>query len=43
VKVEVIEGGATRQESVWRALQAAPADAPIVLVHDAVRPFITPD
>ena len=39
--VEVVEGGATRQESVWRALQAAPADAEIVLVHDAVRPFIT--
>jgi 2-C-methyl-D-erythritol 4-phosphate cytidylyltransferase len=26
---------------VWCALQAAPADADIVLVHDAVRPFIT--
>ena len=39
--VEVVEGGATRQESVWRALQAAPPDADIVLVHDAVRPFIT--
>jgi len=42
VTVDVVEGGATRQESVWRALQAAPADAPIVLVHDAVRPYITP-
>ena len=40
--VEVVAGGAERQESVWRALQAAPADAEIVLVHDAVRPFITP-
>ena len=39
--VEVVEGGTTRQESVWRALQAAPVDAEIVLVHDAVRPFIT--
>lgn len=36
-----VEGGATRQESVWRALQAAPEDVDIVLVHDAVRPFIT--
>ncbi|MGH7354403.1 MAG: 2-C-methyl-D-erythritol 4-phosphate cytidylyltransferase [Candidatus Rokuibacteriota bacterium] len=36
----VVEGGATRHESVWRALQAAPADAEIVVVHDAVRPFI---
>jgi 2-C-methyl-D-erythritol 4-phosphate cytidylyltransferase len=38
--VEVVAGGATRQESVWNALQAVPADAEIVLVHDAVRPFI---
>jgi 2-C-methyl-D-erythritol 4-phosphate cytidylyltransferase len=37
---EVVAGGATRQESVWLALQAAPADVEIVLVHDAVRPFI---
>lgn len=40
-EVKIVEGGATRQESVWRALQAAPSDAEIVLVHDAVRPFIT--
>jgi 2-C-methyl-D-erythritol 4-phosphate cytidylyltransferase len=26
---------------VWRALQAAPAAAEVVVVHDAVRPFIT--
>ena len=39
--ITVVEGGATRQESVWRALQAAPATAEIVVVHDAVRPFIT--
>jgi 2-C-methyl-D-erythritol 4-phosphate cytidylyltransferase len=38
--VEVVAGGATRQESVWCALQAAPGDAGIVVVHDAVRPFI---
>lgn len=36
----VVAGGATRQESVWRALAAIPADAEIVVVHDAVRPFI---
>jgi len=36
----VVEGGATRHESVWRALQAVPAGADIVVVHDAVRPFI---
>src|SRR5262249_36095565 len=39
-RVEVVSGGATRQESVWNALKAAPSDADIVLVHDAVRPFI---
>ncbi len=38
--VEVVAGGATRQESVWLALQAAPAGVEIVLVHDAVRPFV---
>ena len=38
--VEVVAGGATRQESVWQALQAVPGDVDVVLVHDAVRPFI---
>lgn len=37
----VVEGGVTRQESVWRALQSAPTGAEILVVHDAVRPFIT--
>jgi 2-C-methyl-D-erythritol 4-phosphate cytidylyltransferase len=37
----VVAGGATRQESVWLALQAAPASARVLLVHDAVRPFLT--
>jgi 2-C-methyl-D-erythritol 4-phosphate cytidylyltransferase len=39
--VTIVPGGQTRQESVWLALQAAPVDARLVLVHDAVRPFIT--
>jgi 2-C-methyl-D-erythritol 4-phosphate cytidylyltransferase len=39
--IAVVPGGATRQESVWLALQAAPDDAELVIVHDAVRPFIT--
>ncbi len=42
VPVAVVAGGATRQESVWRALQQAPSQAAIVVVHDAVRPFVTP-
>jgi 2-C-methyl-D-erythritol 4-phosphate cytidylyltransferase len=37
----VVAGGATRQESVRRGLEAVPPQAEIVLVHDAVRPFIT--
>jgi 2-C-methyl-D-erythritol 4-phosphate cytidylyltransferase len=39
--VTVVAGGATRQESVARALDAAPAAADVVVVHDAVRPFLT--
>ncbi len=39
----VVEGGATRQESVGRGLDAVPADTDLVLVHDAVRPFLPAD
>lgn len=39
----VVAGGAERQESVWRGLQAVPAGARWVVVHDAVRPFVTRD
>jgi 2-C-methyl-D-erythritol 4-phosphate cytidylyltransferase len=39
--IEVVAGGATRQESVWCGLQAVPADARWIVIHDAVRPFIT--
>jgi 2-C-methyl-D-erythritol 4-phosphate cytidylyltransferase len=38
----VVAGGAERQDSVWQALQAAPANAAWVLVHDAARPFVSP-
>jgi 2-C-methyl-D-erythritol 4-phosphate cytidylyltransferase len=42
-KVRVVEGGDSRQESVWNALQALESDADdVVLVHDAVRPLIEP-
>ncbi len=41
VPVTVVPGGRERQDSVRLALEAAPADAEILLVHDAVRPFIT--
>jgi 2-C-methyl-D-erythritol 4-phosphate cytidylyltransferase len=39
--IDVVSGGRERQESVWLALQAVPATVSLVLVHDAVRPFIT--
>lgn len=38
--LDVVAGGADRQESVWRALQRIPESAARVVVHDAVRPFI---
>ncbi len=37
----VVAGGRQRQESVWLGLQAVPATAELVVVHDGVRPFIT--
>ena len=41
-KVRLVEGGEHRQQSVAHALTAVSAEADdIVLVHDAVRPFVT--
>jgi 2-C-methyl-D-erythritol 4-phosphate cytidylyltransferase len=41
--VRVIAGGAERQESVARALAVVrPETANVVVVHDGVRPFVTP-
>ncbi len=37
----VVDGGAERPDSVRNALAAVPPDAEIVLVHDAVRPFVS--
>jgi 2-C-methyl-D-erythritol 4-phosphate cytidylyltransferase len=36
-----VAGGAERSHSVRAALAAAPADADVVLVHDAARPLVT--
>jgi len=38
--VRLVEGGPSRQETVARCLEQVPADTEVVLVHDAVRPFI---
>ena len=37
---DVVEGGGSRQESVHRALNVVPGDVDVVLIHDAVRPFV---
>ncbi len=37
----VTAGGARRQDSVWNGVQAADERTKIVVVHDAVRPFVT--
>jgi 2-C-methyl-D-erythritol 4-phosphate cytidylyltransferase len=42
-RVHFIPGGATRQESVYRGLQALPAVAERVLIHDGARCLVTPD
>ena len=39
--VRLVRGGDTRQDSVAAALRELPEDTDIVLVHDAVRPFVT--
>ncbi len=39
----VVAGGATRAESVRAGLAAVPADADVVVVHDAARPLAGPD
>src|SRR5579885_1525832 len=39
--VRVVRGGDSRQESVANALREVPDATELVLVHDAVRPFVT--
>lgn len=39
--VHLISGGATRQQTVALCLKRATPDTEIVVVHDAVRPFVT--
>ncbi len=41
--IELIQGGTTRQESVYNGLQALPEDADRVLIHDGARCLATPD
>ncbi|HSC25928.1 MAG TPA: 2-C-methyl-D-erythritol 2,4-cyclodiphosphate synthase, partial [Vicinamibacterales bacterium] len=39
----LVSGGEQRADSVRAALAALPPEATVVLVHDAARPFVTPD
>jgi 2-C-methyl-D-erythritol 4-phosphate cytidylyltransferase len=40
-KIQIIDGGAERFESVANALAKVPEDVPFVAVHDAVRPLVS--
>src|SRR2546425_1637016 len=40
---KVVAGGETRQQSVHNGLKETDPDVEIVVVHDAVRPFVTED
>lgn len=39
----VVDGGATRSDSVRAGLYALPSDTQVVLVHDGARPFASPN
>ncbi len=41
--IHYIQGGSTRQESVYNGLQALPLDTQHVLIHDGARCLATPD
>jgi 2-C-methyl-D-erythritol 4-phosphate cytidylyltransferase len=40
--LKVVRGGRMRQQSVWNGLRAIKSDCSWVVVHDGVRPLITP-
>jgi len=40
---QVVVGGAHRQESVYKGLRAVEPTTDFVVIHDGVRPFITPE
>src|SRR4030066_158134 len=37
----VVDGGSQRQDSVQNSLAVIPAETEVILVHDAVRPFVS--
>ncbi|MBN1291536.1 MAG: 2-C-methyl-D-erythritol 4-phosphate cytidylyltransferase [Candidatus Latescibacteria bacterium] len=40
-EVHIVQGGIERQSSVWNGILAVENTADIIVIHDAVRPFIT--
>jgi 2-C-methyl-D-erythritol 4-phosphate cytidylyltransferase / 2-C-methyl-D-erythritol 2,4-cyclodiphosphate synthase len=40
-RIAIVEGGVRRQDSVTRAFARVPADADIVVIHDAARPLVS--
>jgi len=42
LETEVIPGGRERQDSVYNGLLRASPDTDLVLIHDGVRPFVSP-
>ena len=40
-RTQVVKGGIERQDSVWNGIMAVGSTADIIVIHDAVRPFIT--
>lgn len=43
IPVTLVAGGATRQESVYKGLQALSEDTSLVAIHDGARPLISAD
>lgn len=41
--LKIIPGGKRRQDSVKKGVEALPEDTEIIVVHDGVRPFVTPE
>jgi 2-C-methyl-D-erythritol 4-phosphate cytidylyltransferase len=41
--INVVPGGPKRQDSVWEGIKALKGGCELVMVHDSVRPFISPE
>lgn len=41
--VDIVTGGETRQDSVYRGVLAAPGEPELIVVHDGARPLVAPE